>query len=107
MFAQVIWFPETASSTARHVDHLLYYLVSVTGSMGLLVACLLIYFAVKYRRRPASGPPPNAGPSLALETFWTVAPLLFFLSMFAWGATVYIEAIRPPDDALTIYVVAK
>ena len=50
MFAQVIWFPETASSTAGRVDRLFIFLLSTTGAVGLLVAFLLIYFAVKYRR---------------------------------------------------------
>src|SRR5437899_2593326 len=104
MFAQVIWAPESASTTAERVDRLFYFLVSVTGGVGLLVVFLLIYFAVKYRRRPGAGPPPNAHPGLALETFWTVAPLIIFLIMFTWGATVYVDAVRPPDDALTVYV---
>jgi cytochrome c oxidase subunit 2 len=107
MFAQVIWFPDSASTTAGRVDGLFYFLVSVTGAVGLLVAFLLIYFAVKYRRRPGAGPPPDAHPSRALETFWTVTPLVIFLVMFTWGATVYMDAVRPPDDALTVYVVAR
>jgi cytochrome c oxidase subunit 2 len=107
MFAQVIWFPETASSTAGRVDRLFIFLLSTTGAVGLLVAFLLIYFAVRYRRRPGDGPPPNTQASVALETFWTVTPLGIFLVMFAWGASVYIDAVRPPDDAQTVYVVAK
>jgi cytochrome c oxidase subunit 2 len=71
------------------------------------VAILLFYFAIKYRRRPGAGPPPEASAGLALETFWTVAPLGVFLIMFAWGATIYMEAVRPPDDALTVYVVGR
>ena len=107
MFAEVIWFPETASTTAGDVDRLLYFMVTVCGSIGLLVAFLLIFFAVKYRRRPGAGRPPRTGSHFALETFWTVTPLFIFLVMFYWGATLYFGAFRPPDDATTIYVVGK
>jgi cytochrome c oxidase subunit 2 len=107
MFAEVIWYPEQASTTAAAVDRLFWFLFAVTGSVGLLVAFLLIFFAVKYRRRPNASPPPPAQPSLKLEALWTVTPLVIFLIMFGWGAVVYVDAYRPPDDASTIYVIGK
>ena len=51
MLAQILFFPREASTTARSVDHFLYFLLAVCGAVGLLVAVLLIYFAVHYRRR--------------------------------------------------------
>jgi heme/copper-type cytochrome/quinol oxidase subunit 2 len=42
--AKSAWFPPEASTTAVHVDHLLYFLLTVCGSVGLLVAFLLFYF---------------------------------------------------------------
>ncbi len=107
MFAKVIWFPEQASTTARHVDHLLYLLVSVCGGVGLLVAVLLIYFAVRYRRRPGTPPPPAMPGSPALELFWTLTPLGIFMVFFVWGATIYFGAYRAPDDATVIYGIGK
>jgi cytochrome c oxidase subunit 2 len=108
VFAEVALFPEQASTTAVYVDYLLYFLVTVCGSVGLLVAMLLIYFAVRYRRRPAEvEPPPATESSLLLEWFWTLTPLGVFMVMFVWGATVYFGAYRAPDDATPIYVVAK
>jgi cytochrome c oxidase subunit 2 len=109
MFAEdrIIWFPHEASTTAGAVDHLLYYLVAVTGSVGFFVAFLLIYFSIRYRRRPGDAPPPARPPMPALEIFWTTTPLLFFISFFAWGAVIYFDAYRPPDDAMVIYGQAK
>ncbi len=52
MFADVVFFPEQASTTAHHVDQFFLFLVCVCGSVGVLVAVLLIYFSVRYRRRP-------------------------------------------------------
>jgi cytochrome c oxidase subunit 2 len=33
--------------------------------------------------------------------------MFFFLVFFFWGATIYLNAFRAPDDATVIYVVAK
>ncbi len=107
MWAQITLFPERASTTADRVDELFFFLVGVCGTMALLVALLVIYFAVRYRYRPGTGHTPRILGSIKLETFWTVVPFLIFLVMFGWGASVYFAASRPPDDAAEIYVVGK
>ena len=90
-------FPAQASTTAQSVDHLLIFMVAVCGSMGLLVASLLIYFSIRYRRRPGQvGTPPETPSSRKLEWFWTLSPLVFFVAMFVWGANVYFDAYRAP-----------
>ena len=38
---------------------------------------------------------------------WTVIPFLLTMVMFSWGASVFFELYRPPDDAMNIYVVGK
>jgi len=108
MFAEVAWWPPEASTTAHDVDKLLYFHLSVCGAMGLLVAFLLIFFSVHYRRRPGDvGPPPDTYQSHALEWFWTITPLFVFMVMFVWGGTIYFGAYRAPDDATPVYVVAR
>lgn len=107
MLAQISLFPDEASTTAFEVDLLLYFLVAVCGAMGLLVAFLLVYFSIRYRRRPGDGRPSKTEPTKALEWFWTVSPLGVFLVMFVWGAEVYFNAFRPPDNAQRIYCVGK
>jgi cytochrome c oxidase subunit 2 len=108
MNGDVAWWPEQASTTAREVDKVFYFLASICGAVGLMVAFLLIFFAVHYRRRPGQiGPPPKTESSRALEWCWTLTPLGIFMVMFVWGGTVYFGAFRAPDDATPIYVVAK
>ena len=51
MFAQISLFPEQASTSAERVDRLFFFLLAVTGFFSVLVATLVIYFAVRYRRR--------------------------------------------------------
>ena len=107
MFAEVIWFPSEASSTAHYVDELLYFLVAVCGAVGLLVAVLVIYFCIRYRRRPGTPPPAEMRGNTKLELFWTLTPLAIFMVIFVWGATIYFGAYRAPDDAEVVYVVGK
>jgi cytochrome c oxidase subunit 2 len=107
MIADIIWFPKQGSTTARQVDYLLYGLVTVTGAVALLVAVLLIYFAVRYRRRPNSPTPPFIPGSKPLELFWSLTPLAIFIVFFVWGAKVYFYAYRAPDDAIVVYGIGK
>jgi cytochrome c oxidase subunit 2 len=107
MFAQIPFMPEQASTTARSVDALFLFVGGITAFMAILVAVLVIFFAVHYRRRGDSQATPRILGSLKLELFWTITPAFFFLAMFVWGAGVYFAAYRPPDDAGDVYVVAK
>jgi len=107
MFADIIWFPRDGSTTAHRVDELLYFLLVVCGAVGLLVAVLVIYFSIRYRRRPGDRPPAAMHGSTPLELFWTLTPLVIFMFIFVWGATIYFDAYRAPDDAQVVYVVGK
>ncbi|MGA2255845.1 MAG: cytochrome c oxidase subunit II [Thermoguttaceae bacterium] len=108
IFAEIALFPQQASTTAEQVDMLFLFLFTVCGTVTLVVAFLLAYFSVRYRRRPGEvGNPPETPSSHILEWSWTLAPLGIFVVMFVWGAEVYFAAYRPPADAATIYVVGK
>lgn len=108
MLADISIWTNVASTTGHSVDMLFFFLVAVCGSVGLLVAVLLVYFCVRYRRRSGDrGNPPNVNESRFLEWFWTLSPLGVFAVLFAWGSDVYLSAFIPPANATPIYVVAK
>ena len=108
ILGQTAIFPAEATTTAARVDSLFFFLVTVCGSVGLLVAVLLIYFCIRYRRRPGDSlQPPLTPSSEALEWFWTITPFFVFIVMFFWGAVVYVDAYRAPDEATRIYAVGK
>jgi cytochrome c oxidase subunit 2 len=44
---------------------------------------------------------------MRLETLWIVVPLFLALTMFGWGAVVYVDYRRAPMDTLDIYVIGK
>ncbi len=108
MTENIAIFPRAASTTAHEVDQLFYFLMATCGAVGLLIAVLLIYFSVRFRRRAGDCHAPPATASLPwLEWAWTLSPLGLFAVMFLWGASVYVRAFTAPDDAAVMYVVAK
>ena len=100
-------FPEQASTLAVKTDHLLYYLLSISGVMTIVIATLITVFAIRYRRRPGNERAVQISGSNRLELAWTVVPLIVFLFTYVWGASLYFEAYTPPADALEVYGVGK
>jgi len=92
---------------APRVDALYFFLISVSGFFAVLIACTLVYFAVRYRRRSDSERPPAIHGSLALELAWSIIPFGIAMFMFFWGANVYVSMAKPPDDAMEVFVVGK
>ena len=100
-------FPEAASTFAGDVDALYFFLVAVSAFFAVLIAFLVIFFAVKFRRRsPDEVGAPITG-SLALELLWTIVPLILTMVMFVWGAWVFLDLARPPRGSMEIFVVGK
>ncbi len=105
---EIALFPQQASTTASSVDMLFLFLFIVCGTVGLLVAFLMFYFCIRYRRRPGEvATPAETKQSRALEWFWTLAPVGVFCIMFIWGANVYVAAFHAPADATVIYGIGK
>ena len=44
-------FPEAASTMASRVDNLYFFLLALTAFFSVLIAGLIVYYAVKYHRR--------------------------------------------------------
>jgi len=107
MWAGTPLFPERASTMAGRVDAIYFFLLAVSVFFSLLIACLIVYFAVKYRRRRERGIGEVAHGGSLLEIAWSVIPLLITIVCFGWGASVFFAMSRPPDETLNIYVVGK
>ena len=99
--------PDSASTFSWKVDALYFYLSGVTLFFTLLISGVLIFFVIRYRRRtPYEIPRPVAG-SHKLETLWTIIPFMIAMTMFGWGARLYFEQYKPPQNAIEVYVVGK
>ncbi|MDB5828212.1 MAG: cytochrome, partial [Variovorax sp.] len=100
-------FTAGASSVAPHTDRLFTAMLLLCGGMALLLAFLVVWMCVRYRRGSSADrtdPPSDAS---GLEVAWTIAPLLLFLGIFAWAARDYLVERRAPANALQIDVVGK
>ena len=100
-------FPDSASTVAADVDALYFFLVGVSGFFSILIASLIVAFAIKYRRRHVNEVGAQVQGGLLLEIAWTVIPFLITLVIFFWGAKVYFVMASPPAETLNIYVVGK
>nr|WP_157091762.1 cytochrome c oxidase subunit II [Methylobacterium nodulans] len=102
------FWPETASTLAQRIDVIFAGLLALSGTILLLVLCLLIGFSVRYRRGSAAprGPMPEVM-SREFEIGWTSATLFLFVFLFWWATSVEIKAFLPPKDAIEVQVVAK
>src|SRR6266516_3843144 len=107
MQLSVPFSPYQASSYAGRVDSLYVFLCVLTIMLGGLIAVVITYFAVKYRRRSENEIPLAVEGSMRLEIVWTVIPFIISMGIFFWGASLYYAMYRAPNEALDIYVVAK
>ncbi len=105
MLGHIPFWPESASTTAGHVDALYIFLVLVCAIMTVLIFVTVTVFAIKFRRRGQK--PEQIEGSNILEITWSVIPLGVFMAFFVWGAVLYFQERTPPQDATEVYTVAK
>ncbi len=103
----VLFLPEQASTFARKVDSLHYFVIITTMVMSTLVGLTALFFFVRFRRRSETQTTPLLNPPWWIETMFVVIPLGFFLFWFARGFTDYVEMRTPPKNAMDVYVQAK
>jgi len=103
----ISFFPEQASSVAGQVDALYFFCIAITAFFTVLVAGLIAFFAIKYRRRSEHEVPPDTTESPLLEITWIVIPLGISMLMFLWGTKVFFTLSTPPKESMDIYVTGK
>ena len=92
---------------AGRVDALYLFLVGIAAFFSVLIAGLIVYFAVKFHRRNPSAVGARIHGGMILEVTWTLIPFLITMVIFVWGASVYFAMAHPPDETLNIYAVGK
>jgi len=100
-------FPDAVSTMAPRVDALFFYLLGLTAFFSLLIAGLIVYYAIKFRRRAPDQIGARIEGGKVLEITWTIIPFVIVMSIFVWGASVFFAMSRPPDNAINVYVVGK
>src|SRR6187549_166441 len=87
-------FPPSASTVAVEMDLLYGFIVAVCAFFTVLVAAMVVYFTIKYRRRQPDDVGADIHGSLSLV-------------MFAWGASLFFRLATPPANAMELFVVGK
>lgn len=100
-------FPEQASTFAKDVDVLYFFILAVCAFFAVVVAVAVIYFGIRYHKTKDNEIGARIEGSLPLELLWSVIPTIIAMVMFAWGATVFYHLRRPPEEAMHIYAVGK
>ncbi len=100
---------EAASRTTGQVDALFLFIAGISLFFFLLVEGLLIWFAVRYRRRKGveTAPTPDIRSHLLLETVWIVIPSLVVVAFFYYGYRVFRDIRTPVPGATDIHVAGK
>jgi cytochrome c oxidase subunit 2 len=113
---QLLMLPPQASTMARSIDYLHYFVIITTMLGAAGVAVLALYFIVKYREAAERGtnPPPDTrahhstgGLSVWVEVTVFGGLLSLFIIWWVIGFCQYIRLAEPPPDSMTIYVVGK
>jgi len=111
MLENAPFFPERASAIARQGDPLFFFALAGSVFFSILIAGLIFYLGIRYRRRSPSeiGRPPSPGSraTTVLEVTWSLVPLALMLFLFVWGARVYFAIARPPAGAAELTVIGK
>ncbi len=111
MFENAPLFPERASAIARQVDHLFLFALGGAAFFSILIAVLIFYLGIRYRRRSPSevGRPPaeHSRSTTILEATWSLVPLGLLTILFVWGARLYFVIARPPANASALQVIGK
>lgn len=100
-------FPERAATIGWQVDTLFFFELTISALFVLLIAGLVAYFSLKYRRRSDNDVPPYTPPNPLVEATYIVVPFGLMLIMFFWGGYVYVKAKVPPANAMQINVIGK
>ena len=79
---------------------------SCPALMTILIFMMVIFFAVRYRKRPGQLAEQIDG-SHALEITWSVIPFCVFMVIFRLGASLYFKERRPPQNSAEVSTVAK
>lgn len=115
LLRRMLALPEQASTIARDIDALHYFVIITTMIGALAVALFTLYFIVRYRdrRRPSERPgaPPHVHfPSRHTKWFELAAAgglLALFVLWWVIGFRQFVRLAEPPPDSMTIYVTGK
>ena len=109
LLRRILFLPPQASSVARDIDSLHYFVIITTMLGATLVTGVGAYFVIRYRARDTETrrPPPAPRSSGWMEAGMIAGLLGLFLLWWAIGFAQYVRVRVAPAGTLDIYVTAK
>lgn len=94
-----VWLPQAVTTTAPVIDRLFYIVLAITGAVFIGVQLTLVYFLIRYRRRPGVRAGYTHGNNL-VEVVWTAIPaiILVWLSLRSQQVWSQVRGTPPPPD---------
>jgi cytochrome c oxidase subunit 2 len=105
----MLFLPPQASSVAREIDGLHYFVIITTMLGAILVTGVAVTFVIRYRARAGEAPRPALAPRPSgwMEAGMITGLLGLFVLWWAIGYAQYVRVRVAPPGALDIYVTAK
>jgi cytochrome c oxidase subunit 2 len=109
---RLLMLPPQASTMARGLDYLHYFVIITTMIGAVAVAALSLYFIVRYRESAHRDDDPPADPRAGGTSTWLEVTvfgglLALFVTWWIIGFSQYVRIVEPPPDSMTVYVVGK
>ena len=107
LMRKLLFLPDAATHFADGIDHLHFFVITVTmlGSAGVFLAGL--YFIIRYYRSAEPTKTPTVRASMKFEAVVIGSLLALFVLWWVIGFVQYIAYATPPRDADDVYVIAK
>ena len=96
-----------ASANSAALSQLFWIIFWMAVVVFLLVEGLILFAALRFRRRDTDGVPPQFTHSNRAEVLWTAAPVIVVLALAVISQQKIMAAYNPPADAYEIEVIGK
>lgn len=103
-FQRIIFGNHAASEAAAWSDGLFMMIFWFSTVCFVVLMGLMVFFTIKYRRKPGVPAQPSPHHNLNLEILWTVVPSASMLVMFVLGFQGYAMKTVMPDSAMELKV---
>ncbi|HXU61733.1 MAG TPA: cytochrome c oxidase subunit II [Polyangia bacterium] len=105
---RILFLPPQASTVARGIDWLHYFVISVTMAGATGITLTGAWLLIRYRARgPLRREDPTAKPPVWAEVMIVAGLLSLFCLWWVLGFAQYVRLQVSPPDALTVYVTGK
>lgn len=102
-----VWLPKQNSTLAQSVDGSWDIVMFVCVIFFMLLMGMMVYFAIRYRRRSDFDITSDVDHNSKLEWTWTIVPLAIVIALFFVGFKGFLYASVPPAEAYEINVTAQ